>query len=99
MCFFFSPSPPFAKIFPFAISREAVRQQNVALLTLVDAVRYGPAIIVFAVGLLLLAIGAILVAIAVWRIRHIVTMEWYSVRSGICALHSTVFRIPTNQSG
>ena len=57
-----------AEIFALhAIGQEAVRQQNVALLTLVDAVRYGPAIIVFAVGLLLLAIGAILVAIAVWR--------------------------------
>ncbi len=34
---------------------------------LVTAVRYGPAIYVFAIGLLLLAVGSILVAIAVWR--------------------------------
>jgi len=57
-----------AEIFALhAIGQEAVRQQSVALLTLVDAVRYGPAIFVFAVGLLLLAVGPILVAIAVWR--------------------------------
>jgi len=57
-----------AEIFALhAIGQEAVRQQSVTLLTLVDAVRYGPAIFVFAVGLLLLAVGPILVAIAVWR--------------------------------
>ena len=57
-----------AEIFALhAIGQEAVRQQSVALLTLVDAVRFGPAIFVFAVGLLLLAVGPILVAIAVWR--------------------------------
>ncbi len=57
-----------AEIFALhAIGQEAVRQQSVTLLALVDAVRYGPAIFVFAVGLLLLAVGPILVAIAVWR--------------------------------
>jgi hypothetical protein len=58
-----------AEIFALhAIGQEAVKQQSVALLTLVDAVRYyGPAIIMFAVGLLLLAVGPIMVAIAVWR--------------------------------
>jgi len=57
-----------AEIFALhALGQEAVRQQSVALLTLVDAVRFGPAIFVFAVGLLLLAVGPILVAIAVWR--------------------------------
>jgi hypothetical protein len=57
-----------AEIFALrAIGQEAVRQQSVGLLILVDAVRYGPAIFVFAVGLGLLAVGPILVAIAVWR--------------------------------
>jgi hypothetical protein len=57
-----------AEIFALhAIGQEAVRQQSVGLLTLVDAVRYGPAIFVFAVGLGLLAVGPILGAIAVWR--------------------------------
>ena len=57
-----------AEIFALhAIGQEAVRQQSVALLTLVNAVRNGPAIYEFAVGLLLLAVGPILAAIAVWR--------------------------------
>ena len=57
-----------AEIFALhAIGQEAVKQQSVALLPLVSAVRYGPAIFVFAVGLLLLAVGPILVAITVWR--------------------------------
>jgi hypothetical protein len=57
-----------AEIFALhAIGQAAVSQHSVALLPLVNAVRYGPAIFVFAVGLLLLAVGPILVAIAVWR--------------------------------
>jgi hypothetical protein len=57
-----------AEIFALhTIGQEAVKQQSVALLSLVDTVRYGPAIYVFAVGLLLLAVGPLLVAIAVWR--------------------------------
>lgn len=57
-----------AEIFALhAIGQAAVSQQSIALLPLVSAVRYGPAIYVFAIGLLLLAIGPILVAIAVWR--------------------------------
>jgi hypothetical protein len=50
-----------------AIGQEAVQQHSIALLTLVNAIRYGPAIFAFATGLLLIAIGSILVAIAVWR--------------------------------
>ncbi len=50
-----------------AIGQQAVAQHSTKLLTLVTAIRYGPAIFVFAVGLLLLAVGPILVAIAVWR--------------------------------
>jgi hypothetical protein len=57
-----------AEIFALhAIGQEAVRQQSIALLPLVNAVRYGPAIFDFAAGLLLLAVGPILVAIAVGR--------------------------------
>ncbi len=57
-----------AEIFALhAIGQAAVSQQSIALLPLVSAVRYGPAIYVFAIGLLLLAVGPILVAIAVWR--------------------------------
>src|SRR6266496_5647620 len=50
-----------------ALGQQAVTQHSTELLTLVDAIRYGPAIFVFAVGLLLLAVGPILAAIAIWR--------------------------------
>lgn len=80
-----------AEIFALhAIGQEAVRQQSVALLTLVNAVRSGTP-----------AAGS-------WphpgrdcgvAIRHALTMEWYCVRSWICALYSTIFRHPTHQSG
>jgi hypothetical protein len=57
-----------AEIFALhAIGQAALSQHSTALLPLVNAVRFGPAIYVFAVGLLLLGIGPILVAIAVWR--------------------------------
>lgn len=57
-----------AEIFALhAIGQEAITQHSVALMPLVNEVRYGPAIYVFAVGLLLLAVGPILVAVAVWR--------------------------------
>jgi len=57
-----------AEIFALhAIGQAALNQHSTALLSLVTAVRFGPAIYVFAVGLLLLGIGPILVAIAVWR--------------------------------
>lgn len=57
-----------AEIFALhAIGQAAVSQQSITLLPLVNAVRYGPAIYVFAIGLILLAVGPILVAIAVWR--------------------------------
>ena len=49
------------------LGQEAVRQQNAAMLTLANDVRYGPGIYLFGAGLLLLGIGAILAAAAVWR--------------------------------
>ena len=50
-----------------AIGQDAIKEQSVALIPLVNAVRYGPAIFVFAIGLGLLAVGPVLVAVAVWR--------------------------------
>src|SRR5579859_151910 len=50
-----------------AIGQEALNQHSAALLALANAIRFGPAVYAFAVGLLLLAVGPILVAIAVWR--------------------------------
>jgi hypothetical protein len=50
-----------------AIGQEAISEQNVALVSLAEAVRSGPGLVMFAVGLLLLAVGAIMAAIAIWR--------------------------------
>lgn len=50
-----------------AIGQQAVVQHSTRLLTLVDAIRFGPAIYVFAVGLVLVGVGPILAAIAIWR--------------------------------
>jgi hypothetical protein len=50
-----------------AIGQEAVKEQNAALVSLAGVVRSGPALVMFGVGLLLLALGAIIAAIAIWR--------------------------------
>jgi hypothetical protein len=50
-----------------AIGQEAVKEQNVALVSLAQVVRTGPGLVMFAVGLVLLGAGAIVAAIAIWR--------------------------------
>lgn len=50
-----------------AIGQQAVTQHSTQLLTLVNDIRWGPAIYVFTVGLVLLGVGPILAAIAIWR--------------------------------
>ncbi len=50
-----------------AIGQEAVRQHTVALVSLVNVVRTGPQLVMFLVGLLLIALSAIMVATAVWK--------------------------------
>jgi hypothetical protein len=50
-----------------AIGQEAVRQQNVALLDLAAAVRSGVGLVIFVVGLLLLAVAGVLAAVAIWK--------------------------------
>jgi hypothetical protein len=50
-----------------AIGREALRQQNGALVDLASTVRGGAGLILFLVGLLLLGVGAVMVAITVWK--------------------------------
>lgn len=60
-----------------AIGQEAARQQSAALVSLANAVRSGPGLVMFLAGLLLLAVSAIMVAIVVWRSRK------YSRWSGI----------------
>jgi hypothetical protein len=50
-----------------AIGQEAVRQHSVALVGLASVVRSGPELIMFLVGLLLLAASGIMTAAAIWR--------------------------------
>ena len=50
-----------------AIGQEALKEQRAALVGLAEVVRSGPGLIMFVVGLLLLAVGAIMAAIAIWR--------------------------------
>ena len=50
-----------------AIGQEAARQQSAALVSLANVVRSGPGLVMFLVGLLLVAISATMVAIAVWK--------------------------------
>lgn len=50
-----------------AIGQEAIRQQTAALVSLAAVVRSGPGLVMFLIGLLLLAIAAITFAIALWR--------------------------------
>ena len=50
-----------------AIGQEAIKENNPALLSLVNSVRFGDAIVFFIPGLLFLAAGTILFAIAIWR--------------------------------
>jgi hypothetical protein len=50
-----------------AIGQEAVKEHNVALVSLASVVRSGPELVMFGVGLLLLAVAAIMTAFAVWK--------------------------------
>jgi hypothetical protein len=50
-----------------AIGQDALRQHSVALLSLASVVRSGAGLVMFLVGLLLLALGAIMGATAVWK--------------------------------
>lgn len=50
-----------------AIGQEAIRQNSPAIYALANEVRTGPGLVVFLVGMTLLAVGAIIAAAAVWR--------------------------------
>lgn len=50
-----------------ALGLEALRKQTTDLVSLAAVVRSGPGLIMFLIGLLLLAIAAIIVAITIWR--------------------------------
>jgi len=50
-----------------AIGEEALRQRSLALVGLASVVRSGPELIMFLIGLLLLAASAIVTAVAIWK--------------------------------
>jgi Domain of unknown function (DUF4386) len=50
-----------------AIGQEAIKEKNPALLSIVNSVRLGEAIVFFIPGLLFLAVGTILFATVIWR--------------------------------
>ena len=50
-----------------AIGRAAFERRDVDLMTLASVVRSGPGLVMFVIGLLVLAVSAIVVAITVWR--------------------------------
>ncbi len=52
-----------------AIGAAAVRQHNVALVSLANDVRSGPGLVVFLVGLLVLGIASVITATAIWKSR------------------------------
>jgi hypothetical protein len=52
-----------------AVGQAAVEQNEPALMSLANAIRTGPGLIMFVVGLVLLAIGAILVGATMWKSR------------------------------
>ncbi|MFC0211634.1 hypothetical protein ACFFK0_04065 [Paenibacillus chartarius] len=54
-----------------AIGREAMNQQNVQLISLANAVRFGPGFVMITAGLILLGLGTALMAAAIWKSRLI----------------------------
>ena len=50
-----------------AIGQEALKEHSTALVGLASVVRSGPELVMFLIGLLLLAISAIIAAVAIWR--------------------------------
>ncbi|WP_117170311.1 hypothetical protein [Paraliobacillus sediminis] len=60
-----------------AIGYEALKQQNESLVGLETIVRSGPGLIMFIIGLVLLAISSIIVAITLWKSAKI--LKWSGV--------------------
>jgi hypothetical protein len=50
-----------------AIGQEALKQHSTELVGLAAVVRSGPELVMFLIGLLLLAVGAIMAAVAIWQ--------------------------------
>ena len=75
-----------------AIGAAAVRQLNVALVSLANDVRSGPGLVVFLVGLLLLGDRLRHHCYRNLEISRVAKVERRSLRAGLRVLHSAVFR-------
>ncbi|SER25340.1 hypothetical protein SAMN04487944_10282 [Gracilibacillus ureilyticus] len=67
-----------------AIGEEAVSQQSAALISQAETVRSGTGLVMFALGLLLLAIFAILLAVAFWKSGNYTKMSGIPFAIGMC---------------
>ncbi len=56
-----------------AVGQEAIKEKNPTLLSIVNSIRLGEAVVFFLPGLLLLAAGTIVFAIAIWRSSSLLT--------------------------
>ena len=75
-----------------AIGEEALRQRSLALVGLASVVRSGPELIMFLIGLLLLAASAIVTAVAIWKSGTLAKWSGVPFAIGFALLHSAVFR-------
>lgn len=64
------------------IGREAIKQQDEALLNMANGLRFGPGFVMILAGLLLLALGIILAASAVWKSRIITKWSGFPLALG-----------------
>ncbi|MBM7605133.1 hypothetical protein JOC75_003156 [Metabacillus crassostreae] len=59
------------------IGQEAIHQQNVALMSLVNDIRFGPGFLMILIGLIILAASSILVAIIIWKSK--ILSKWSGI--------------------
>jgi uncharacterized membrane protein YhaH (DUF805 family) len=60
-----------------AIGQEALKQRSTELVALAAVVRSGPELVMFLIGLLLLAVGASMAAVTIWKSGHLA--KWSGV--------------------
>ena len=72
-----------------AIGQEAIKENNPALLSIVNSVRLGEAIAFFIPGLLFLAAGTILFAIAIRRSSSLL-LDRNTTRRRLCTIHPSI---------
>ncbi len=82
-----------------AIGQEALNRGDGSLVEMSTVVRGGAGLMMFLVGLLLLAAGAILVARVVWTSGEFEQMERHPLRGRLRPLHPAVLRHPAAARG